>query len=85
MKSQHIFKLYCQYISFQKNLQKIVGKRNGILKISRNILSIKDYTAIHLLVALINKKRSLPESQGQGKKDGKERNLKRLVLSRRIL
>ena len=68
MKSQHIFKLYCQYISFQKNLQKIIGKRNGIFEISRNILSFKDSTAIHLLVALINKKQSLPKSQGQGKK-----------------
>ena len=66
MKSQHIFKLYCQYISFQKNLQKIIGKRNSIFEISRNILSFKDSTAIHLLVALI--KQSLPKSQGQGKK-----------------
>ena len=62
MKSQHILKLYCQYISFQENLQKILGKGNRLYELSRNIFAFKDSTAIHWLVALVNKKSLLSKS-----------------------
>ena len=85
MKSQHILKLYCQYISFQKNLQKILGKGNRLYELSRNIFAFKDSTATHWLVALINKKSSLSQSQGQKRKRERERKISRLVLLRRLI
>ena len=45
------------------------------------MLAFKDSTAIHWLVALINKKSSLSKSQDRRKKKEKERKVNRLVLS----
>ena len=46
--NQHIFKLHCQYISFQMRIK--------IYKMNRNMLALIDATAIHWLMALINQK-----------------------------
>ena len=49
------------------------------------MFAFKDFTAIHWLVALINKKSSQSKKQDQRKKKEKERKVNRLVLSGRIL
>ena len=49
------------------------------------MFAFKDSTAIHWLVALINKKSSQSKKQDQRKKKEKERKVNRLVLSGRIL
>ena len=49
------------------------------------MFAFKDSTAIHWLVALINKKSSLSKKQDQRKKKEKERKVNRLVLAGRIL